>query len=87
MSSAQRLSRREESTVKSPPAPERQLLDEISGIAARLKTLRGDARSMNIDLIKALEQQSRTKWNELRLLRAGPSPLDEQELRSRSLYR
>jgi hypothetical protein len=41
---------------------------------------------LNGTQIKALEGQSRAKWNELRLMRAGPTDVDLHAPRSRSHY-
>ncbi|HLB23109.1 MAG TPA: hypothetical protein VJP07_03365 [Dehalococcoidia bacterium] len=51
---------------------ERRLLAEIAGIADRVRALRAGGVFHDGAQIKALEGQSRLKWDELRALRAGP---------------
>lgn len=66
------------------PANERRLLTEIGGLFDRVRTLRAHdgvraqhvAGADNGTQIKALEAQARTKWEELRSLRAGPISRD-----------
>ncbi len=53
----------------------------------RLKRLRVAPTGVDRVQINALEQQSRMKWSELRLLRAGPPPFGPDELGVRRLYR
>ncbi len=58
------------------PTGERALLREIGEISNRVRELRrGDGRHDPVQ-IKALEGESRSKWEELRLLRAGPVTID-----------
>jgi hypothetical protein len=46
------------------------LLDEIAALAQHVRRLRCDACANSVQ-IKAAEGQSRVKWDQLRLLRAG----------------
>ena len=64
---------------------ERRLIDEIGGLADRVRALRriGGA-SYDGGQIKALETQSRAKWEELRSLRAGPVNIDPPAPMNRS---
>lgn len=64
---------------------EAALLREIGLLSDRVRELR---RSDHNDpaQIKALEGQSRSKWEELRLLRAGPVTIDAASPRRRGLY-
>ena len=67
---------------------ERALLREIGEISNRVRELRrGDGRHDPAQ-IKALEGESRSKWEELRLLRAGPVTIDMDmgSPRRRGLY-
>jgi hypothetical protein len=73
--------------LKSASADERRLLGDIAEIAMRLKRLRVAPTGVDRVQINALEQQSRMKWSELRLLRAGPPPFGPDELGVRRLYR
>jgi hypothetical protein len=52
---------------------ETKLLREITGISDRVRELRARSAMDNTSKIKALEQESRQKWAELRALRATPS--------------
>jgi len=54
------------------PPQERQLLSDIGALSDRLRKLRS---SGNLDpaQIRAVEAQSRVKWEELRAMRAGPA--------------
>lgn len=55
---------------------EHDVLIEIGTLCSRVRELRiSDARG-NETAIKALEIESRTKWDELRSLRAGPVNID-----------
>ncbi len=67
---------------------ENALLREIGELSNRVRELRrGDGRHDPAQ-IKALEGQSRSKWEELRLLRAGPVTIDMDmgSPRRRGLY-
>ncbi len=58
----------------SPPHDrETQLLRDIGGLSDRVRALRAGSAAANGPQIKALELQSRTKWAELRALRATPN--------------
>lgn len=64
---------------------ERRLIDDIGGIADRVRELRRTGgTSYDGGQIKALEVQSRAKWEELRSLRAGPVNLDPPAPTNRS---
>ena len=78
---------RRETRLNAEARSERQILGEIAEIATRLKRLRGAPAAVDRAQIDALEQQSRAKWNEVRLLRAGPQVAGSDDTRSRSLYR
>ena len=52
---------------------ETQLLREITGLSDRVRDLRARSAMANGTKIKALEQESRAKWAELRALRAAPA--------------
>jgi hypothetical protein len=56
-----------------PDSRETKLLREITGLSDRVRDLRARSAMANTTKIKALEQESREKWAELRALRAGPS--------------
>jgi hypothetical protein len=51
---------------------ERALLGEIGALSRRLRELRATSARPESVQVKALEGESRAKWQELRLLRAGP---------------
>ena len=65
---------------------EEQLLSDIRGIADRIRGLRGKDGRLNDGQIKSLEEQARTKWEQVRRLRAGPAN-NEPWPERRSLYR
>jgi len=52
---------------------ETRLLREIGGLSDRVRALRARSAAANGPQIKALEEQSRSKWAELRTLRATPN--------------
>lgn len=52
---------------------ETQLLREIGVLSDRIRALRTRSAAANGTQIKALEEQSRSKWAELRTLRATPN--------------
>lgn len=56
-----------------PDSRETKLLREITGLSDRVRDLRARSAMANTIKIKALEQESREKWAELRALRAGPA--------------
>jgi hypothetical protein len=51
---------------------EGRLLREIGGISDRVRELRRQGAASHGVQIKALEGESRAKWEELRMQRAGP---------------
>ena len=51
---------------------ERRLLADIGRIADRVRAIRGPGVYHDGAAIKALETESRAKWEQLRTLRAGP---------------
>lgn len=62
------------------------LLNEIRGLATRIRGLRTDDARLNGAEIKSLEEQSRANWGQLRRSRADPAEVDGTPAR-RSLYR
>ena len=73
--------------MKAPADPrEAQILREIGGLFDRVRELRRSDGRHDGAQIKALEGQSRVKWEELRLLRAGPAVADLSSPRRRGLY-
>ena len=69
------------------PGRERGLLREIGGISDRVRELRRQGAASHGVQIKALEVESRSKWEELRMLRAGPMNDGPPVERSRMPYR
>ncbi len=65
---------------------EAEILREIGALFDRVRALRQPAGRLDGVQIKALEGQSRAKWEELRLLRAGPAVADLSSPRRRGLY-
>ena len=65
---------------------EAQLLKEIGLLTDRVRAGRRPENRMDGLQIKALEGESRSKWEELRLLRAGPVVMDSSSPRRRGLY-
>jgi hypothetical protein len=65
---------------------ETEILREIGVLFERVRELRQPAGRLDGAQIKALEGQSRAKWEELRLLRAGPVIEDHSSPRRRGLY-
>lgn len=59
-----------------PTDAESRLLSDIAGIADKVRAIRASTTSYNSEKIKLLEAESRTKWTQLRTLRAGPINLD-----------
>lgn len=53
------------------PAAERRLLAELGSLSDRIRTLRAESDPSTVQ-IKPLEAQASLKWQELRMLRAGP---------------
>lgn len=62
------------------------LLREIGAISDRVREMRRPGGHHDGTQIKALEAQSRSKWEELRLLRAGPVTAEITSPRRRGLY-
>lgn len=56
-----------------PDSRETKLLREITTLSDRVRELRARSAMANTTKIKALEQESREKWAELRALRASPA--------------
>ena len=56
---------------------EDRLIAEITNLADRIRAMRLPGASGETASIKALEAESRAKWDELRALRAGPVNVDE----------
>lgn len=52
---------------------ETQLLREIGALSDRVRALRAQSAAANGSQIKAVELESRSKWAELRALRATPN--------------
>jgi hypothetical protein len=67
-------------------ALEARLLGEIGGINDRVRALRSKPHRDGAQ-IKALEGEARTKWEELRRLRAGPPSPDAGMPHGRGLRR
>jgi hypothetical protein len=51
---------------------EKRLLSEIAVLAARIKATRKPGVRQEGGALQTLEAQSRAKWEQLRVLRAGP---------------
>ena len=62
------------------------LLREIGGLHDRVRALRQAPHRDSIQ-IKALEGEARSKWEELRRLRAEPNAVDAATLHARGLRR
>jgi hypothetical protein len=67
--------------------PEQALLRGIDGLAQRVRALRATGAVHDGAAIKALEGQVRAKWDELRLLRAGPVTGELPKPHAGGLYR
>jgi hypothetical protein len=63
--------RKEQVMAVNPSAPERRLLTELGVLSDKLRALRASPRPDAND-IRPLEAQMSLKWQQLRLLRAGP---------------
>jgi hypothetical protein len=63
-----------------------EILREIGALSERVRALRRPEGRLDGTQIKALEVQSRSKWEELRLLRAGSVVVDSSSPRRRGLY-
>lgn len=63
-----------------------KILREIGALSDRVREMRRPEGRHDGTQIKALEAQSRAKWEELRLLRAGPVTSDLTSPRRRGLY-
>ena len=59
-----------------PADRQQRLLREIGGLSDQVRELRLTGADRNSTKIKALEVQSRAKWQELRMLRAGATAVD-----------
>lgn len=57
---------------RSTNSQERQILTDIGALSDRLRKLRASS-SLDPAQIRAIEAQSRVKWEELRAMRAGPA--------------
>lgn len=68
------------------PAAERRLLAELGALSDRIRALRA-ARHPSGSEIRPLEAQTSLKWQELRLLRAGPINSELFPTESRGHYR
>lgn len=68
------------------PIAERRLLAELGALSDRIRVLRA-GREPSAVQIKPLEAQASLKWQELRLLRAGPVNSELFPVESRSHYR
>jgi hypothetical protein len=64
---------------------EAKLLREVGAISDRIRALRRKDAGLHGAQIKALEAESRLKWEQLRSLRAGPQTGEEPSSR-RSHY-
>lgn len=70
-----------------PNESEQKLLSDIAGIADKVRAMRRPGARYEASEIRALEDQSRTKWQELRMLRAGPVNSEPPLPRERSSRR
>jgi hypothetical protein len=68
------------------PTAERRLLTELGTLSDRIRALRAERRPNGIQIMP-LEAQSALKWQELRLLRAGPINAGLVPDETRSHYR
>lgn len=68
------------------PTDERRLLAELGALSDRIRVLRAE-RDPSAVQIRPLEAQASLKWQELRLLRAGPINSELFPGVSRSQYR
>ena len=68
------------------PTAERRLLAELGTLSDRIRALRAEGHP-NGSEIRPLEAQSSLKWQELRLLRAGPINSESVPTKSYSHYR
>ncbi len=55
---------------------QQRIINDIGAIADRVRAIRAPGMDHDGGQIKALEAQSRSKWDELRALRAGPINID-----------
>ncbi len=65
---------------------EQQLLRELGVISDRIRALRATGAGSHGVQVKALEAESRLKWEQLRAQRAGPLAADTPPHNRRSLY-
>ena len=68
------------------PATEKGLLAELGQLSDQIRMLRAEGRP-NGDRIKPLESQMSLKWQQLRMMRAGPVNEDSPESRPRGSFR
>lgn len=68
------------------PIDEQRLLSELGILADRIRALRTEGRR-NAEKITPLEAQTSLKWQQLRLLRAGPVNAEAIAPSTRSVYR
>lgn len=68
------------------PTAERRLLAELGVLSDRIRALRAGSHPNGVE-IRPLEAQTSLKWQELRLLRAGPINAGPLPTRSYSHYR
>jgi hypothetical protein len=68
------------------PIAERRLLAELGVLSDRIRALRAERRPNGAN-ITPLEAQASLKWQELRLLRAGPLNAQSFPSETRSHYR
>jgi hypothetical protein len=68
------------------PTAERRLLTELGELSDRIRALRAESHP-NGAQIRPLEAQTSLKWQELRLLRAGPMNAEQFPRKSYSHYR
>ncbi len=68
------------------PIAEQRLLGELGVLSDRIRALRAEPRPNGAN-ITPLEAQSALKWQELRLLRAGPLNAEGFPSQARSHYR
>ena len=68
------------------PTAERRLLAELGVLSDRIRALRAGPHPNGVE-IRPLEAQTSLKWQELRLLRAGPINAEPLPARAHSHYR
>ena len=70
-----------------PDDREVRLLGEIADLHKRARELRGATGNANSPQIRVIEGEARTKWSELRQLRAGPVSFDPATMNTRGSRR